>query len=224
MMGHVPHLHLPPPWGGQVLALSSSQRHHLERVLRLREDDPISYTDGSGTIGAGRLADGSVLRGEETDRQPPSSLTVAVAPPRSRDRARFLVEKLAELAVTRLVWVETRRGEGRPPPADKAGTWVTSALEQSRGAWAMGIEEAAGPDSLDPSDLVVAVREGEPVVPTGRRTLLIGPEGGLEQGEIPAGVPHVSLASTVLRVETAAIVGAALLRGANEGPSPRLTG
>lgn len=210
-MGHIPHLYLPPPWEGPILTLSDTQLHHLERVLRTREGDPLSYTDGTGRVGSGRLADGAVARGEETTRRRPVALTLAVSPPRSRDRARFVVEKLAELGVARLVWARTRRTEGRPPPVGKARVWAAAALEQSRGAWAMEIGEST-PDALDPADLIVAHPDGQPGFPAGRRTLLVGPEGGFEPGELPGGAPLVSFGPTVLRVETAAVVGAALLR------------
>lgn len=44
-------------------------------------------------------------------------------------------------------------------------------------------------------------------------TLLIGPEGGFSPDEIPSS-EAISLGETILRVETAAIVGAALLKHA----------
>lgn len=213
-MAHTPHLYLPGPWDEATLALSDSQRHHLERVLRLPEGSPLSYTDGEGRVGEGRLTGGGLKRGQEAAIERPSRVTVAVAPPRSRDRVRFLVEKLAELGVVRLLWVRTRHSEGRPPPPGKVQAWVTAALEQSRGAWAMDVGETTLED-LDPTLLVVADPAGEAAFPMGRSTLLIGPEGGLDHGELPRDVPRVSLGPTVLRVETAALAGAALLREAH---------
>ena len=41
--------------------------------------------------------------------------------------------------------------------------------------------------------------------------LCIGPEGGFAQDEVPDGALTLSLGPTILRVETAAIVGAAVL-------------
>ena len=44
-----------------------------------------------------------------------------------------------------------------------------------------------------------------------RPLLLVGPEGGWDDGERAAGLPAVSLSPGVLRAETAAIVAGALL-------------
>ncbi|HLU32312.1 MAG TPA: RNA methyltransferase PUA domain-containing protein, partial [Acidimicrobiia bacterium] len=114
-MGHVPHLYLPGPWQGPELALGDDHEHHLTRVLRMSPGAEVSYTDGEGTAGRGILGRGVVERDDESSGSLGLSVEVAVAPPDSRQRARFVVEKLAELGVSRLIWVRTRRTEGRPP-------------------------------------------------------------------------------------------------------------
>jgi 16S rRNA U1498 N3-methylase RsmE len=43
------------------------------------------------------------------------------------------------------------------------------------------------------------------------RTVVIGPEGGWAPGEIPESVTRLDLGTTILRVETAALVAAARL-------------
>jgi 16S rRNA (uracil1498-N3)-methyltransferase len=194
-----------------TVALSDSHRHHLRRVLHVDPGDPLSYTDGAGVVGRGHFDDESVIRGDESEHPRPTTLTVAVAPPASRHRVRFLVEKLAELGVARLLWVGTRHTEGRPPPASKAEAWAASALEQSRGAWKMGVGEASL-DELDRSRLVVADPDGGEVAGEEDLILLVGPEGGFDPGEIPRDVRRISLGPTILRVETAALIGAGLLR------------
>lgn len=209
-MRHVPHLLLPPPWGS-ILPLADQQRLHLAKVLRLGEGDSVTYTDGEGTRGRGWLRGGQVERGDEVAVAPPTDLTLAAPPPSARERARFLVEKAAELGVQRLLWVRTVRGEGKAPNRAKAMAWAASALEQSRGSWLMEVGEAeiAG---LDPARLVVADAGGAPEPPADRSNLLVGPEGGLDPGEIPAGAARLDLGPTVLRVETAALTGIVLLR------------
>lgn len=209
-MGHVPHLYLPGPWGADGIPLSADHRHHLERVLRVTDGSPLSYTDGRGTAGSGTLRGAAVERGTERSvARPTRHLTLAVAPPREKERARFLVEKLAELGVARLTWIETTRGEGRPPK--KAMAWAQSALEQSRGAYLMDVE---GPQRIASLTGRVLVADESSV--TGLRiprdenvTVVIGPEGGWAPGEVPGGVDTFTLGSLVLRIETAAIVSAA---------------
>lgn len=209
-MRHRPHLYLPGPWGGDGISLPEDKHHHLVRVLRLGLGDAVSYTDGKGLVGVGQFDGDRIERGDESSIPRPSGLTVAVAPPDSRQRSRFVVEKLAELGAAGLEWVTTRRGEGRPPPKGKADAWAYAALEQSRGAWAMSIGESRI-DDLPAEGLVVADPAGADEVPTGVETLLVGPEGGLEEDEAPATAYRLNLGTTVLRVETAAVVGTALV-------------
>ncbi|MFP3914914.1 MAG: RsmE family RNA methyltransferase [Actinomycetota bacterium] len=217
-MGHIPHLYIPGPWEEPSLHLSQGQRHHLHRVLRISDGAAVSYTDGRGRVGSGRIEGESVLRGGEREIPRPSLLWVAVPPPGSRDRTRYLVEKLAEVGVSRLLWVDTRRSEGRKPPASKAEAWACSALEQSRGAWLMEMGEASL-DELEPSRLVVADPEGGDVEAGTDDILLVGPEGGWDHTELPEGVRRLRLGPTILRVETAAVAGAVLLgaRSARRG-------
>lgn len=210
-MGHVPHLYIPPPWGGGELDLSASQQAHLLKVLRTGEGEPLSYTDGIGISGSGTLGRRAVVRGDEWPVPRPSDLTVAVAPPSSRSRLRFLVEKLAELGVARLLWIRTRHAEGRPPSPEKAKAWSVSGMEQSRGAWLMEVETTSLP-KLDHGRVVVADPAGAQPAPAEGLCLLIGPEGGLDPDEIPARAARITLGPTILRIETAAVVGATLLR------------
>jgi 16S rRNA (uracil1498-N3)-methyltransferase len=51
----------------------------------------------------------------------------------------------------------------------------------------------------------VAAEPGGRPLRTGDRTIAVGPEGGWSDAELVAAGDHVTLGSTVLRVETAAI-------------------
>lgn len=217
-MSHTPHLHIPAPWDGDALSLSDEARHHLERVLRLSVGTQVTYTDGAGTRGNGVLTGEAVKRGAETTEQRRGALlTVAVAPPKARERQRFLVEKLAELGVFRLRWLATLRSEGRAPRPDKARAWARAALEQSRRSYAMTIDGPFTPrDAVEDAVCWVADGAGLPVPsPHGieRLTLLVGPEGGFADEELAQDWPSVALSDGILRVETAAIAGAAIIRG-----------
>jgi len=211
-MRHVPHLYVPSPWSGPALALHDRSERHLRTVLRLDDGATLSYTDGLGHIGEGVLGAGVLVRGSESCVPPPvARLTVAVAPPRSNARARFLVEKLGELGVDRLVWLRTERTSGHPPRVDKARAWAQEALEQSRGAWMMHIRDSSARIADLEGTVLVADPDGVPPVPIASDgTLVVGPEGGLTFEERIGTL--VCLGERILRVETAAIVGAALLK------------
>lgn len=204
-MGHLPHLVVGAPWQEGELELSVIQWRHLTKVLRMGRGDKVSYTDGLGRIGVGRLTSHAVARGEEQEVPRPSNLTVAVAPPASKDRQRFVVEKLSELGVARLQWLETRHGKERTASASKVFSWILAATEQSRGAWLMETpKEVVRFDELEGPILVC--HPGGASEPISPKTVVIGPEGGFADDELPPDVALWDLGSTILRVETAAVV------------------
>lgn len=211
-MPHVPHLLLAGPWEGETIPLDHETSHHVATVLRRQSGDPVTYTDGTGTLGEGELVEGAVRRGSERAISDPPTTVLAVAPPAARDRARFLVEKLAELGVGELIWLRTRHGEGRPPSPDKVAMWCRGALEQSRGTWLMRV---SGPVSISelPQGTVFADSNGERIDLTGVPCVAVGPEGGWAPGEVSSAASTVALGATVLRVETAAIVAAVRASG-----------
>ncbi|MCB9897197.1 MAG: 16S rRNA (uracil(1498)-N(3))-methyltransferase [Planctomycetes bacterium] len=90
--------------------LDAPSRHHVERVLRLREGDVLELVDGRGGLAVatlqreGRLA---IVSRATREPEPRAPLWLAVAPPRP-SRLDWLVEKAVELGVTRILLVQTR--------------------------------------------------------------------------------------------------------------------
>ena len=209
-MRHVPHLYLPGPWEGSTIAVTDALRHHIERVLRRAGGTAITYTDGRGAVGVGTWLGDRVERGSEQNRPPPDVPVFAVAAPRTGDRRRFLVEKLAEIGVSDLRWLSTTRAAARLPSRDKASAWAIGALEQSKGAHLMRVSGPATWDSL-PRPLIVADPAGDSWAGMRGATIAVGPEGGFAEGEVPADATTVSVGDRILRVETAAVVLAALV-------------
>ncbi len=221
-MAHVPHLYLPGPWEGPELALPGPTAHHLDRVLRRGDGAPVTYTDGCGAAGAGALRGAAVRRGEERHHPAPApAVTIAVAPPRRAERARYLVEKLAELGVDRLVWLTTKHRQAPPPKPAKARAWAVAALEQSRGAHLLAVEGPAPLSELSGAVWVADAGGGRPPPVAGSISIVVGPEGGLAAGEAPAGATLVGLGDRVLRTETAAVAAALVgLQAAGRFPTP----
>jgi 16S rRNA (uracil1498-N3)-methyltransferase len=211
-MKHRPHLLIENPWSGHDLAVPAETSRHLNKVLRFPMGGTLTYTDGEGSRGVGAWTGSHVERGHEegVDRRQPV-VTLAVAPPKSKDRQRSIVEKAQELDVERLVWLTTDHGQGRPANETKMSAWVRGALEQSRGAWLMEVERGATladiPDAIvldaDAPTMLGAV-DAQPEV-----TLAIGPEGGFSQAELNSASKLASLPANVLRTDTAAIVAVA---------------
>lgn len=174
----------------------------------------MTYTDGHGTIGEGSWEDGTIRRGPETSVERPTDLTIAVAPPKQKDRVRFIVEKAQELGVAALRWIETDHGEIRIPPPNRTQAWAVGALEQSRGAWLMEVD---GPVALDTLGQVIAC-DASGMAPDAKSwaavsglPVAIGPEGGWSEAELAGFGSIVTLGPTTLRVETAVVVAVSLL-------------
>lgn len=198
----------------EALPLTDEQCRHLFRVLRLNPGEPIEYTDGSGISGEGIVGDQEIMRGSEQAVARPRFVAVYLAPPRAKERQRFAVEKLVELGVATIGWLDTAHGEGRPVSHEKALAWTIAALEQSRGAWLPTLRSGVTiAEVVAGSDCVIAAdRGGQQEPPAAEEiSLLIGPEAGWKAGELPDAMKRISLADTVLRTETAAVVGAARL-------------
>jgi 16S rRNA (uracil1498-N3)-methyltransferase len=206
--------------------LLDGEGHHL-RVRRAREGDPVQLLDGAGLVGSGRL----VLRGREWEveveeaerRLRPVELTLAVG---AGDRERFawLVEKAAELGVTRVVPLETARTAGvasrlRDQHLDRLRRTALEALKQCGSAWATEVTEpmsVGGFRELASSGAGwLADATGAPppaLLDLTPLTVVVGPEGGFteeETGELrAAGYRPTSLATHTLRFETAAVSAA----------------
>ena len=100
-------------------------------------------------------------------------------------------------------------GRGRIPELRPALTWV-AALRSIAANHDLALAAWEGEHALRLRDAVRALKDQ----PNPRLAVLIGPEGGLSEEEInaarAAGVRAVSLGDRILRMETAAVVAAAL--------------
>jgi 16S rRNA (uracil1498-N3)-methyltransferase len=220
-----------PPRDGRAVLVGDEARH-LARVMRCTVGDEVVVFDGSGTSWRARVASigrdevmldmGEAVTASRLTRVP---LTLAVALPKG-ERQKWLVEKLTELGVERLVPLATTRGvaEATPAAVERLSRGVIEACKQCGRNTLM--EVAAG-RSLN--RLLAEVPAGACVViahPGGRLLddaaappatteviALVGPEGGFTDEELciadRAGVIRVSLGPHILRVETAAIALAA---------------
>jgi len=206
--------------------LSAEDRHHLERVLRLRSDEKITVGDGAGRWRWCRLGGSggplSPLSGVFTDPRPEPTLTVALALTKGH-RPELAVQKLTEIGIDRIALFSARRSVARWNPEraihhlDRLRRVAREAASQSRRVWlpviepVVDFEEVAGRPGA-----VMAERNGRPLaVPD--LLVMIGPEGGWDPAELESGPPQVGLGPGVLRAETAALAAGVILCGLRAG-------
>lgn len=199
-----------------VPTLDDATVHHLDRVVRLRDGDVVSVTDGAGAWRRVVWRHGEITVDGDLERELPREcpITIGFAIPK-RDRPEWIVQKLTELGVDRIQLLHARRSVVRwdGPRAgrhmSRLRTVAREALRQSRGVW---LPEILGPvDAREVlSDAAVAEPGGDALARE-RPTVLIGPEGGWTSDELDLAPHRVDLGDTVLRVETAALTAAARL-------------
>ena len=223
---------------GDTITLGERVAHHAG-VRRVESGDLVAVTNGAGSIGRGRVTrlsrremEVSVDRVQRVAEPPPLRLCAPVA---DRDRMLWTAEKATELGITSWQSVRFRRSASVTPRgegaafAEKLRARMIGALEQSFGAWLPRMLPETTPSSVDG---VIATKllldgAGEPIVetPSARDSalaLLVGPEGGLEPDELARlvadGWRTVSLGSSILRFETAAIAAVAIIRAVHARP------
>jgi 16S rRNA (uracil1498-N3)-methyltransferase len=218
---------------GNRAVLTGDEARHLSRVLRGQPGDEVVVFAGTGVEWPARIV--RVARDEveleladpTTDpARPGPRLTLAVALPKG-ERQKWLVEKLTELGVDRLVPLVTTRGVAEATEAAR-GRLERGVIEACKQCGRNRLLEIAVPHTI--AELLAAVAAGlaivaDPHAPpldaatvrAGGRDIvgLIGPEGGFTDAEIAAaehaGAIRVGLGPHILRVETAAIALAARL-------------
>ena len=220
-----------PPAGSKAV-LTGDEARHLARVLRATVGDEVTVFDGRGRSWAARVKaigrDTVELETGEPRVEPAGGrvLTVAVALPKG-DRQKWLVEKLTELGVARLVPLVTERGVAEATPAAVARL-ERGVIEASKQCGRSTLMEIGAPASVAAvvasraADAIGLVADpcGQPLDAAGwpattEVIALVGPEGGFSQAELAlaeaAGWPRIALGHYVLRIETAAVALAARL-------------
>lgn len=209
-----------------TVALDGDEARYLSRVVRAREGEHVTASDGEGllaTLVVVRSRPDVVVEVTESRRVPAPSTSRLLCGAPEGDRGDWMVEKLAELGVTELVPVDGVRARWPEPlRADRWERLAVAALRQSRSAWRMriaprvGLRQAieglgAGERWLaDPSGAPV----GEQVCGAGTSvTGAVGPSSGFSDEERKmlqeCGFVLVGLAGSRLRTETAALALAA---------------
>lgn len=234
----LPHFFAGAPEPGDTVTLEPGDAHHAVRSLRLRAGDRFTSSDGRGAVARCRVVRATrlLVEGEVEERtvDPPPRpvVTVLLSAPKG-ERLWWAVQKLTELGVDRIVVVEAARsvrrweGERGQKAVARMDAVAREAAKQSRRRhlprlegpqrWEEAVERAASEGVA-----VVLWERAErrladalPANPPAAVTVAVGPEGGVPDHEARSAEGHgavlAGLGPQVLRTETAAVVGAALV-------------
>ena len=196
--------------------LAPADRHHLERVLRLRPGDRLTVGDGAGRFRPAIFGEPLAVAGDVLVAPVPAPpITVAFALTKA-GKPELVVQKLAEIGADRLLPFVASRSVVRWEPEKairQVERWRAIAREAAAQAHRPHLPEVAAIGSFEAAaglpGAVLAHPDGTPLEP-GDTTILIGPEGGWTPEEEAAVVRWRVLGPHILRAETAALVAAAL--------------
>ncbi len=216
------------------MVLTGDEAHHLARVRRIEVGQTIELFDGLSEDAV--LAEIQEISSKRVvalatspprpGRHPAVNLTLAVAFPKG-ERLDWLVEKAVEIGVSTLQPILAGRSVVDPRPAklDRLRRHVIEASKQCGRNRLMAIQDPVRwldwipvcGDSLRLLAHPGGIRQGQwpNWPPESHLTLAVGPEGGFTDAEVEAArlarwIP-IDIAPTILRIETAALVGSALI-------------
>jgi 16S rRNA (uracil1498-N3)-methyltransferase len=222
----------PLPTAGAA-RLEGPEGRHAATVKRLRPGEAVLLSDGRGGLAravvdaAGRDTVDLTITGR-ADAAPPSPRVLLAQALVKGDRGELAVELATEAGVDGILpWRAARcvaRWEDGPRGEKALVRWrstVREAAKQARRPWQPVVEEpvttAALAGRVAAVDLAVVLHEAAaerladlPLPARGELLLVVGPEGGITDGEldalVAAGARPVRLGPEVLRASTAAAV------------------
>lgn len=219
---------------GEVDVLSAEESMHCVRVLRSRKQDSIRVFDGRGRIYQAVLIGVSESRCEfrvmGVSKVPPLDFAVhlAVAPTKNFGRMEWLVEKLGEIGVSELSFIETSRSERGEVRMDRLEKKAISAMKQSGNPYLLRIHDMVSMEEfieMSDSDVNLVAHASSHshmntlLPPKAFVSILIGPEGGFSHGEVEMaftqGVLPISLSRNTLRTETAGLLACYMVQVIN---------
>lgn len=200
---------------------------HIIKVFRKKEGDILHVTNGLGYMFTVEITIASdtkcTVKIKETEKQevPKFNLHLAVAPTKMNERYEWFLEKATEIGIQEITPIICEHSERKVIKTDRFQKILESAMKQSLHYYLPKLNEP-----IRFKDFIKTKKSGQLFIAhceeTSKKllknelktsqdtTILIGPEGDFSVKEIQLAVENnfipVSLGSTRLRTETAAIV------------------
>ena len=211
-----------------ITTLSEEESKHLIRVLRKKQGDPITLTDGKGMIYESVILDANPKKTSlkilsKTEAEVDSFfIHLAIAPTKNPDRMEWMVEKITEIGFHELTLIETMNSERSFLKTDRLQKKIISACKQSIKFRTPKLNPNIKFNDLIKSNefndfqkFIAYVDEDQKhhlmdlAKPGKKYLILIGPEGDFDPKEIQlafqSGFQAVSLGKSRLRTETAGL-------------------
>ncbi|MDR2010183.1 MAG: 16S rRNA (uracil(1498)-N(3))-methyltransferase [Bacteroidales bacterium] len=213
-----------------IQTLSEEESHHCSKVLRLKNNDIIYITDGSGNLYKSKIVaihpkktEIEILEVQQEYGKRPYYIHIAIAPTKNIDRFEWFIEKSTEIGIDEITPLLCKNSERKIIKTERLNKIAESAMKQSYKAYHPKINDLTtlnhfikNNPSLN-SQKFIAHCEDEEKIFLGKQIekkseylILIGPEGDFTLDEIHlAKQEHfspTSLGKNRLRTETAGIV------------------
>lgn len=220
--------------------LPESDSAHCCRVLRMQAGDEVTVVDGKGgryrcviTEAHPKHTSVEIVSKETVNPHWGVEITLAVAPTKHSDRMEWLLEKVTEMGVDRVVLLKCRRSERKVMKPERLEKIMVSAMKQSLKSTLPKIEEVTAfrdfVEGCDPdaSKFFGYCSEEYPrqefvrKCPRGGKVVvMIGPEGDFSPEEVEIAVSNgflpVTFGGSRLRTETAALFAVAAIHVINQ--------
>ncbi|MFC3199805.1 16S rRNA (uracil(1498)-N(3))-methyltransferase [Parapedobacter deserti] len=213
----------------QSFVLSEEESKHAIRVLRMGAGQRVQLVDGRGGLYTAAIVDDhpkravlEILKAETGRGKRPYYLHIAIAPTKHVERVEWFLEKATEVGIDEVTPIICEHSERKEVKTERLKKVMVAAMKQSLKAYLPRLNEPLGLGALLEHErqgqrFIAHCADGdkeyvsEMIVPGGRYTILIGPEGDFSGAEIEAslraGFLPITLGHARLRTETAALVG-----------------
>ena len=216
---------------------NKDESRHIVKVLRKKKGDILQITNGRGWLFEGELTSIDLKRCTVTvttkalHNERPYTLHLAVAPTKMNDRYEWFLEKATEIGIDTITPIICDHSERKVFKAERFEKIIEAAMKQSLQYYKPKLkapiafkdfitQEFTGQcfiahcEETDKKSLKSQLKRDE------NCTILIGPEGDFSVKEIEIALRHnfipVTLGTTRLRTETAAIVACHSVAFTNE--------
>ena len=236
----MPHFYVKPEdINNGIFTMDNEQAHYLSTVRRFNAGDEIMIFDGKGNSYKGQIksvsktrVEGKILSSSYSIQQTAVKLYSAIP---KGDRFEWLIEKAAELGVSEIIPINTKRSVTVSFSESKAQRYEKISIAASSQCGRNDIMKISEPVSFESACKTATATENSiSILPWESEehgvsinnlfhgdnqpetvNIFIGPEGGFENEEAEyaksLGVKTVSLGKNILRTETAAIAAGILV-------------